>query len=383
MNALLRFYIPTLFIIGRNVRRLTWEGGLNGTAKGVDARNVLEQCLVLHACVLSDWGCKAEYTRTISVALLDWQPFYSNLPGCCFVEEMGEALLSRMVGRQRRNRHVTTWDGTLQLYQTVPISQPTAPGTRGHIRKELAVLVRNRLYRTVMFADSQPFARVLSAQKAVWEKSLPDDLQLPSIPAVDNLNFEPILKRALHQLSTGPPATGDVRQFADANFKSADMDKTRQLRALAEQHLQSWRGRNIGRRSKPSARQSPAVQQQSTSSSAAAVPPAIQPLAFPHQPSPLDDRDDSEDDGRFSPPVDSAGGSLYEPPPTPSQSDDAFSEGYCTSEDEVSLGTAGELVGDQQGQWGVLTDEDMAAYRREFGVLMHICLCRPVPFFFS
>ena len=82
LQTLLYYYVPALFYIGHQVRRLTWEGGADGTAKGLHARHILEDCLALHAQLLGDWECRAEYTRTLSVALLSWQPVYSELPGC-------------------------------------------------------------------------------------------------------------------------------------------------------------------------------------------------------------------------------------------------------------------------------------------------------------
>ena len=55
VKSLLTFYIPSLFIIGRGVRRLSWQGGLGGDAKGADAKVVLEQCLAVHVSILQDW----------------------------------------------------------------------------------------------------------------------------------------------------------------------------------------------------------------------------------------------------------------------------------------------------------------------------------------
>jgi hypothetical protein len=63
------------------------------------AKTVLQQCLVLQAYLLNDWDAKEEYTRTIALALLTWTPWMSKLPGCCFVEEACEAMLSRLTTR--------------------------------------------------------------------------------------------------------------------------------------------------------------------------------------------------------------------------------------------------------------------------------------------
>ena len=51
LHALLYHYLPALFVIGHDVRRLTWEGGVGGgSVKGDVAKRVLEYCLALQ------WG---------------------------------------------------------------------------------------------------------------------------------------------------------------------------------------------------------------------------------------------------------------------------------------------------------------------------------------
>ena len=378
IHAMLHFYIPSLFIVGRNVRRLTWEGGLGGSAKGLDARVILEQCLAIHTNVLGDWQCKSEYTRTLSVALLAWQPYYSSLPGCCFVEELGEALLSKMVSRMRRNRHVVTWDGVLQLYVTVPTAQAIAPATRGALRKELVQLIRNRLCQVIRNAASQPHARVTSAQHAVWDAALPATFTLPTIPHNDQQNFVPVLRRAVVILSSGPPATGPLRQFAIENFPADNQMDLWQRRQLAEQHLATWR-----RQRRPPHMQAHGTQSPRSPVSPAALDPtqadvatssttAAPATSAPAQPRPQSPAN-SEDDHRYSPPRDSAGGSLYEPP----SSDDVsvqYSGGYHSSDDLDSLGSTGELVTGRRGQWGAITEEDLATYLRELGMYSMFCV---------
>ena len=62
-----------------------------------------------------------------------------------------------------------------------------------------------------------------------------------------------------------------------------------------------------------------------------------------------------------SSPTTSELGSLYEPPPT----DEAASAGYESFGDTDSLGSAGELLGDRDGQWGTLEDEGLFDYLGE------------------
>ena len=81
IHALMYFYIPAVFALGHDVRCLTWQGGVTGTVKGDRARRVLQQCLAVQVQLLGDWECRAEYTRTLSVALLQWQPWMTSLDG--------------------------------------------------------------------------------------------------------------------------------------------------------------------------------------------------------------------------------------------------------------------------------------------------------------
>ena len=70
LHDLLFYYLPALLVQGHDVRQLTWEGGVNGTVKGDVARRVLLRSLALQVHLLDDWECRAEYTRTLSVALM-------------------------------------------------------------------------------------------------------------------------------------------------------------------------------------------------------------------------------------------------------------------------------------------------------------------------
>ena len=120
LHALLYHYLPALFVIGHDVRRLTWEGGVRGTVKGDVAKRVLESCLALQVHLLGDWDARTEYCRTLAVALLGWQPYMTQLPGCAFVEEACEAMLPRMVGRCRANRNLQTFNDMQRLFVTLP-----------------------------------------------------------------------------------------------------------------------------------------------------------------------------------------------------------------------------------------------------------------------
>ena len=213
-------------MLGHDVRELTWEGGVGGTVKGDVARRILQRSLGLQVHLLQDWECRAEYTRTLSVALLQWQPWMSALPGCCFVEESCEALLSRMVGRCRANTNLTSFEDVLQLFVTLPLPGAEPRGTTGCVRQPLIQLFRSRLQRILDDADSQPFAEVLSAREARWLAAPPATLALPQEPGdlTDGRTLHTALQGALVSLTTAAPVSDDVRAFVDANIPLVTLD---------------------------------------------------------------------------------------------------------------------------------------------------------------
>ena len=54
------------------------------------------------------------------MALLMWQPWMSELPGCCFAEEACEAMLSRMASRYKKNSHLSQFQDVLWLFMSLP-----------------------------------------------------------------------------------------------------------------------------------------------------------------------------------------------------------------------------------------------------------------------
>ena len=242
LQSLMHFYVPALFAIGRGVRRLFWEGAVGGPATGLDARKVLEQCLNVHAHATGGWRCTAEYSRTLSVALLAWQPYFNDLPGCCFVEEAGEALLSRMAGRMKRNSHVTEYEDVVRLFQTVPPPRGQAGKTTGGVRKQQVQLVWNRLIRVATYADDQPYARLTSTTAATWEQQLPDDLKLPERPVPDaaGVRMTAILRRAVTVLAAGTTASTDVMGVANAQGVPQRSDQAVLSRQVAMNTIRSW-----------------------------------------------------------------------------------------------------------------------------------------------
>jgi hypothetical protein len=261
--------VPALFVLGHDVRRLTWEGGVTGTVKGDVARTVLQRSLALQVHLLGDWECRAEYTRTLSVALLQWQPWMTTLPGCCFVEESCEALLSRMVGRCRANRTLVDFDDILRLFVTLPAPGADPRGTTGAVRQPLVTLFLRRLQRVLANPDSQPYAALLSAKEAQWQALLPASFALPQAPppATEGRDLNTVLRGALVSLSAAAPVTDDVRAFAAANFPTMHDENALAGRQGAHQRLRAWAAERRDH------------QRQARSTASAALPPASAPAA--------------------------------------------------------------------------------------------------------
>ena len=69
--------------------------------------------------------------RTIAVALVLWQPFHSQLPAICYVEEACEALLSRAAARIRMFPYHRAEGGDIELFVTLPEAERQRQRTRG------------------------------------------------------------------------------------------------------------------------------------------------------------------------------------------------------------------------------------------------------------
>ena len=328
-------------------------------------------CLVVHVHLLQDWECKAEYTRTLSVALLCWQPMYSSLPGCCFVEESCEAMLSRMVGRCRANHQLSSYEDVLRLFVTLPPPGPNPQATRGTLQQSLVYLFTQRVQRILANPQVQPFAAVQSAREAVWEQQCPAGFQFPAPiqQAVDTDLIEQVLRGAMVSLTGRGVVTDELRAVAYATVKSVTVQREKASRQGALDRVGGWgreRRQRAARPSGDSGRVAGNVIDQ-TAVLGMTFHPELPTAGGLQQPGELSVVTVAENSPgaavgvAVSSPTTSELGSLFEPPPT----DEAASAGYETFGDTDSLGSAGELLGDRDGQWGTLEDEGLFDYLGE------------------
>ena len=106
--------------------------------------------------------------------------------GCCFVEESCEAMLSRLAAACVRQRQLTSFRDTLDLWFTLPPTSTDERSTRGRLRRELVDLFHARVRRLISSAATVPFAD--TARKlcvAGWPPGVRLPQRLPDVVSVD------------------------------------------------------------------------------------------------------------------------------------------------------------------------------------------------------
>jgi hypothetical protein len=280
----------------------------------------------------------------------------TGLPGCCFVEESCEALLSRMVGRCRANARLVDFEDILRLYVTLPPPSREPRGTTGTVRQPLVYLFARRLRRVLEDPASQPYAEPAGARDAHWRPSFPDTLSLPAAPGVtDGLagRLEVVLQGALVSLSTGGPVTQAVRDFAQAEFPAVATEQMVAGRQGAADRIRQWAGarRRRGQAQRRQAAEGTASQPDQADESVAEDAPALDVRAGADEP-PLVDVDEAWSPAG-SPELASDGASLY----SPAEEADRFSAGWHSYGDTDSLGSVGEHVVGREAEWTTLEQE--------------------------
>ena len=346
LHNLLYSWLPVILLLGHWVRQLTWEGGVDGTIKGDKARVLLLRALAAQVQLLQDWQCETEYCRTLSVALLQWQPWMSTLPGCCFVEESCEALLSRMVGRCRANTSVCDYDGTNRLFVTLPLPSREPRGTTGSLSPDMVTLFLSRVRRIIHSADSLPFAKVLSATDARWDLAPPPNFHLPGPlqPPECLSTFDTVLQGAVVNLAGGRAVLTDALKERRDNLVPLVVGDDAQHAALqgALAKVRQWateRRQSIKERK----RLQMASGQQSQDTASQGLPSADDGGGHAHagQEEAPADQDSMAQSSRD--PLD-----LYYPP---GPEDMQLSEGFPSYGDTDSLGSVGQLQAETFSEW--------------------------------
>ena len=228
LHQLLTFWAPALLRLGYLVRQCTWEGRPGGPVTGRTAHQLLCQCLLLQAHLLEDWDAKAEYTRTMAVALLTWHPWLMDRPGCMFVEESGEALLSRFMASVRHNHHLWGFDSAWRLFITLNASSREAPATRGGVRQDLLVLMGERLRGLIASDGELPYPEITSpgTGNGHWLARFPPTYSFPESFPSTGLRGDQLLRllqSALSTLCTGPLQQRTMQDWLDDHVSLASI----------------------------------------------------------------------------------------------------------------------------------------------------------------
>ena len=227
----LQFWCPALFRLGYQVRQCYWEGRPGGAVTGRHARAVVWECLLLQAHLSQDWDARTEYCRTMAVALATWHPWLLDRPGCMFVEEAGEALLSRFMGRVRKHPELSGYEGAYRLYITLQRPGQVATPTRGAIRGDLVLLIRDRVVALVHGDGHLPFPEILNVGTGtgVWRERFPDGFTFPEdYPGTfDAGRLRQLLQSAVGTLSTGPLQRASLQDWLDQNVPGVSLVQER------------------------------------------------------------------------------------------------------------------------------------------------------------
>ena len=336
LSQVLNLWAPALFRLGFMVRQCTWEGYPGGQVTGRTAHQVLCECLLLQTHVQQDWDAKLEYTRTIALALMTWQPWMMERPGCIFVEESGEAMLSRFMSSVRLNNQLRGFEAAWRLFISLPSPGRHAIATRGSVKKSLIHLFTSRVRSLILRREPFLFPEVplVGAGNGVWRAQIPDSFDFPDVyPAVPASDLvKRVLQSAIAVLSTGAVPDRGLRDWLGQHIPQVSIPVEtarerghRRATQWATDRAERMRIARVILSQGGAARAQPArvAKPRPISPPHAAASQPVPPAAQQRPPSPV-------------PSV----GSLYEPP---SDWENPLSEGYISPADTDGLGSVGDL----------------------------------------
>ena len=96
----------------------------------------------------------------MATTLLCWTLSHDKVPRRLFVEEMGEALLSRLGAHLSDHPHVNFFEGWTDLYRSLPPLSEAPRTTRGAIKQDTVTTVDLRLRNLIGSPGGRPFFRM-------------------------------------------------------------------------------------------------------------------------------------------------------------------------------------------------------------------------------
>ena len=336
LRQVLTFWAPALFRLGFMVRQCTWDGHPGGQVTGRTAHQVLSECLLLQAHIQQDWDAKQEYTRTIALALATWQPWMMDRPGCIFVEESGEAMLSRFTSSVRLNNQLRGFESAWRLFLTLHTPGRHAIATRGSVKKSLIVLFTSRVTSFIARGERflYPEIPLAGAGNGVWRTQFPESFAFPAdYPTGQSADLlRRLLQSAIGMMSTGAVPDRGLSDWLGQYVPQVSIP-VQAARERGHRRAERWATERaerlrIGRvilRPEGAARSHPARVTRP------------RPISPPHPPPPPT----SSEHARVRPQSPATTeDSLYEPPDV---WDNALSEGYASPADTDGLGSVGNL----------------------------------------
>ena len=116
MVVLLLEYIPVLLLCVFLVRSCNWANQQNSD-------DALQAALSMHT---------MEYVRTPGVSFLFWGWWEQTIPGNSPLEEMGEAVLARLVEKLRLNPNTSSLDDCFDLFLLTPAARMDLKDLHGY-----------------------------------------------------------------------------------------------------------------------------------------------------------------------------------------------------------------------------------------------------------
>ena len=92
------------------------------------------------------------------------------IAGCFFVQEVGEALLSRLGARLSDHPHVNSFERWTDLYQSLLAVSEAPQNTRGGIKQDTVTTVNLRLRNLIGSPGGRPFFCTKAVRVGRWER---------------------------------------------------------------------------------------------------------------------------------------------------------------------------------------------------------------------